>query len=55
MRRKITKIRIAVIVLVVLYVLAIIQMDLSLYETLWHLGRMALLFIPGYAVAKYGG
>lgn len=55
MRLKITKIRVAVIVLVVLYVLAIIQMDLSLYETLWYLGRMALLFITGYAVAKYGG
>ena len=55
MRRKITKIRIAVIVLVVLYVLAIIQMDLSLDETLWYLGRMALLFITGYTIAKLGG
>ena len=55
MRRKIAKIRIAVIVLVVLYVLAIIHMGLSLYETLWHLGRMGLLFITGYTVAKLGG
>ena len=55
MKRKITKIRVAVIVLVLVYVLAIIQMDLSLYETLWHFGRMALLFITGYAIAKLGG
>ena len=55
MRRKTTKIRVAVIVLVLIYVLAIIQMDLSLYETIWHIGRFILLFLTGYAVAKYGG
>ena len=55
MKRKITKIRVAVILLVILYILAVIQMDLSLYETLWHIGRMALLFLTGYAFAKWGG
>ena len=55
MKRKITKIRIAVILLILVYVITIIQMDLSVYETLWHLGRMAMLFLTGYSFAKWGG
>ena len=52
MRRKI---KIATLILVILYMLAIISMDLSIYETMWHIGRFILLFLTGYAVAKYGG
>ena len=52
MRRKI---KLATLILVILYALAIVIADLSVYETIWHIGRFILLFLTGYAVAKYGG
>ena len=53
MRRKI---KIATLILmIILCILAIISMDLSIYETMWHIGRFILLFLTGYAIAKCGG